>query len=585
MTTAEDATEAIPLRVRLRQVRPWLPARWPLAAVSLLSLVSGLIEALVVTVIAATAGVLAGGDDVIEVGLGPVDIDATINTALWVGVGATVLMVLLRLINGWILADLGRRVLTGSRMRLLDSYLSAPYEMQADSVQAELHELIIDRAFWLTHVVMLFAAALGATFGFLSMVGVAILLAPVIALSLVVISAVLVVVFLPLFRRTHTAGRIHMQSQVDVGIIVGDTAGLLAETHVFDAREGLLERARRPVDESGFAFRTAAFVSQAGSVGYIGAIFGLLLVGLLVVVHVDVGDPATLGAIALLMLRSLRQSQTAQTSLHQAVEVFPRVTAISNMIERLNAAQITAGDRGIERIDAVRFERVSYTYGDTADGVHDVDVDLRRGDLIGVVGPSGAGKSTFAELVMGLRDPSAGTIVVNGEPRTGLDRDQWFRRVAYVVQNPRLLEGTLADNVGFFRTSTAAEVDDAIERAALTPDVSRWPEGRDHPVGVGGQDLSGGQRQRVAIARALLGDPDLVVFDEPTSALDVESERVVRDTIAALGEEAIVLLISHRPSTLALCRRVFSFDAGRLTEIDPSEVTTLGALPVDEADR
>src|SRR5690606_16063853 len=127
---------------------------------------------------------------------------------------------------------------------------------------------------------------------------------------------------------------------------------------------------------------------------------------------------------------------------------------------------------------------------------------------------------------------------VNGEPRDEFDRDHWFRRVAYVVQNPRLLEGSLAENVAFFREFSVDELDAAIASAALDPDVSRWPEGRDRPVGVGGQNLSGGQRPRVAIARALLGDPDLVVFDEPTSALDVDSERVVRDTIAALGNKA-----------------------------------------------
>lgn len=571
MTEPEPIADETRLLERLRQVDDWLPSRWPLVVIGTLSMASGLIEALVVTVIAAAAGAIAGGDESIAVGLGPLDVEATVSTALWIGVVAAAVMVLLRLVGGWVLADLGKTVLAGTRMRLLDGYLSAPYEVQTDAVQAELHELIVDRALRLTQVVMLSVAALNAGLGFLAMILVAITLAPVVALSLVVISGVLAVVFLPLFRRTHDAGRVHMQSQIDVSVVVGDAAGLLAETHVYDAKAGLLERARSPVVESGQSLRTAAFASQVGSIGYMGAVFGLLLVGLLLVVQFDVGDPATLGAITLLMLRGLRQSQLAQTALQQASELFPHVTAIVELTSRFRAARTSEGARPLDRIDVLRFDRVSYTYPNTSDGVHDIDVELRRGELIGVVGPSGAGKSTFAELVMGLRDPSSGTITVNGEPREDFDRTSWFERVAYVVQNPRLLQGSLADNVAFFREAAIDEIDAAIADAALAPDVSRWDEGRGRSVGVGGQDLSGGQRQRVAIARALLGAPDLVVFDEPTSALDVESERVVRDTIAALGDQAIVLLISHRPSTLALCERVFAFEDGRLTQVDASE--------------
>lgn len=562
------------LVTRVRQIGPWLPARWPLVTIAVLSVVSGLIEALVVTVIATAAGALAGDDDSISVALGPIAVESAVSTALWFGIAATALMIGLRLVNGWVLSDFGKALLSTSRLRLLDDYLSAPYEVQAASVQAQLHDLIVDRALRLSQVVLLFATALGSFFGFLAMVAVAITLAPMVALSLVVTSGVLAMVFLPLFRRTHDAGLLHMQSQVDVGVVVGDAAGLLAETHVFEAKEGLLGRAEVPILESGRSFRSASFANQVGVVGYVGAILLLLLVGLIVVVNFELGDPATLGAITLLMLRGLRQSQTVQTSLQQASELYPNVSAIVSLTEQFNRHRVT--DRGgpLDHIDHLRLDGVSYIYGGTEDGVHDLDIELRRGDLIGVVGPSGAGKSTFAELVMGLRHPTGGTILVNGQPRTDIDPHAWFRRVAYVAQNPRLLDGSLAENIAFFRSATVEEIDAALSAAALDADINRWPEGRDRPVGLGGQDLSGGQRQRAAIARALLDDPDMVVFDEPTSALDPESELIIRDTISSLAADALVIVIAHRPSTLALCRRVFAFDGGRLREITPSEVPT-----------
>ena len=146
MSRTESVDDDVSLVERIRRTLPWLPSRWPLVVMAVLSMASGLVEALVVTVIAVAAGALAGDDHSIEIGLGPVDIDTTITQALWVGIGAAVAMVALRLFSGWILADFGSRVLRRTRMKLLSDYLSAPYEVQADSVQAELHELVVDRA-------------------------------------------------------------------------------------------------------------------------------------------------------------------------------------------------------------------------------------------------------------------------------------------------------------------------------------------------------------------------------------------------------------------------------------------------------
>ena len=196
---------------------------------------------------------------------------------------------------------------------------------------------------------------------------------------------------------------------------------------------------------------------------------------------------------------------------------------------------------------------------------------LRRGTIVGVVGPSGAGKSTFVQLLLGLRDPTAGRITADGTDVRRFDAERWFARVSVVPQEPVLLATTVFDNIAFRRPGvTAAEVEEAARRAHVHEEIVSFPDGYQTQVGERGSQVSGGQRQRICIARALVGDPHLVVFDEPTSALDPQSEQKVQQALDELRERALVVVVAHRLSTLDRCDEIVVLRDGRLLAHGPA---------------
>jgi ABC-type multidrug transport system fused ATPase/permease subunit len=156
---------------------------------------------------------------------------------------------------------------------------------------------------------------------------------------------------------------------------------------------------------------------------------------------------------------------------------------------------------------------------------------------------------------------------VNGIAYELLDEDSWARSIGFVPQEPQLMEGTVAENIAFFRPGiTLQNIEAAAEAAHIATDIRLLPHGYDTVLGPEGRGLSGGQKQRIAIARALVGEPSLLVLDEPTSALDAVSERLIRNTLANLRPRKIIVIIAHRPATIEICNRLIMLNEGRIVD-------------------
>jgi ATP-binding cassette subfamily C protein len=221
---------------------------------------------------------------------------------------------------------------------------------------------------------------------------------------------------------------------------------------------------------------------------------------------------------------------------------------------------------------AVALERVSYSYdGEPEPVLVDVSLTIAKGESIGVVGPSGAGKSTLIDLLLGLLEPTAGRITVDGRDIVTAMRS-WRRHIGYVPQEPFILDDTVRRNVAFGLAD--AEIDDrrvqaALTRAQLSDVVAGLPHGLDTMLGERGTRLSGGQRQRVAIARALYHEPEVLVFDEATSALDTPTERELIAALEALRGVKTLVVIAHRLTTVRRCDRLALLRDGRLAAVGP----------------
>jgi ABC-type multidrug transport system fused ATPase/permease subunit len=162
---------------------------------------------------------------------------------------------------------------------------------------------------------------------------------------------------------------------------------------------------------------------------------------------------------------------------------------------------------------------------------------------------------------------------VNGVDASSLDDATWARLVALAPQEGRLVRGTVAENIAFFRSGVDADhVRRAAEAVHLQPDLARWPAGIDTQVGSRGEAISGGQAQRINLARAIAARPDLLVLDEPTSAVDTETELAIVDTLRAMKGHITVIVIAHRQSTISMCDRVLEVRDGIVVDRPASRV-------------
>jgi ABC-type multidrug transport system fused ATPase/permease subunit len=211
---------------------------------------------------------------------------------------------------------------------------------------------------------------------------------------------------------------------------------------------------------------------------------------------------------------------------------------------------------------------ISFAYGTDAPPVlEDVSFAIRAPECVGICGPSGSGKTTLMDLCLGLLEPSAGSITIDGRRLTPENASAWQRSIGYVPQSIYLIDGTIAENIAFSTDRVSIDLA-AVRRAAklahLDDVIGRSPQGFDTVVGERGVRLSGGQRQRVAIARALYRDPDVLFFDEATSALDSESEAQVVEAIQSLAHLKTIIIVAHRLSTLRYCDVIHELKHGRI---------------------
>ncbi len=219
---------------------------------------------------------------------------------------------------------------------------------------------------------------------------------------------------------------------------------------------------------------------------------------------------------------------------------------------------------------SVALEGISYTYADAAEpALAGVDLAIEAGSSLGIVGATGSGKSTLVDVLLGLLQPQAGRLLVDGADVAGRIPG-WQAQIGYVPQEVILLDDTLRRNVALGRYDE--EIDDvrvlhALEMAQLAAKLDALPDGLETRLGERGVRLSGGERQRVAVARALYTDPALLVFDEATSALDAECERALVDAMERFQHKKTMLVVAHRLATVRRCDRLAVLDAGRVVDV------------------
>ena len=218
-----------------------------------------------------------------------------------------------------------------------------------------------------------------------------------------------------------------------------------------------------------------------------------------------------------------------------------------------------------DRIEgAVSVERLTLTVKDRALPIlRSVGFSIKAGEALGIVGANGSGKSSLARVLVGLWQPTFGSVRIDGADVSQLNRSDVSRFIGYLPQDVQLLSGTVKENIGHFREDISEEVLAAARLAHVHEQILRLPEGYDTEVGEGGAVLSAGMRQRLGLARALFADPAVIVLDEPNSNLDAEAEACLVKTLQELKSRGkTVVLIAHRPSLMSVVDRMLVLNDG-----------------------
>jgi subfamily B ATP-binding cassette protein MsbA len=297
----------------------------------------------------------------------------------------------------------------------------------------------------------------------------------------------------------------------------------------------------------------------------------LFLIVLLIAVFAGISLPV-LAAFLVLMnrlqphLRSFEQSGAAFAS------VAGRLDEVEWLLSGADKPMQQTGDlafRGLR--EGIEFDNVSFAYPDQRGEPALVDASfvLRRGRATALIGASGAGKSTVINLLCRLVEPVSGDIRVDGVPLSRINLCEWLSDIGVAGQDIDLIDGTIAENISYGRTGIDRVGIERAARSAQADFIDSLPERLECRVGPRGLNLSGGQRQRIGIARALARQPAILILDEATNAVDHETEVDIIRTFQELKKSMTVIVVSHRPATIAFCDDAVVFNCGRVVETGP----------------
>ena len=464
-------------------------------------------------------------------------------------------------------------------LRMLNAYLSQPYAWFLTRNSSGLGSAVLGEVQKVVTTALLPAMRLITSVVLaVSLIALLVIIRPGVAfIAAGLLGGIYVVLYVSIRQSSNRMGKERHRMNELRYQIVGEAFGGMKDVKLLGLEAYFSARFRHPAERVAYYDSANLIMREVPRYIIEGVAFGALL---LFVLYLLVSGDGDLGSVVPIL------SVYAFTT----IRLFPAMqgvyTAVGQMrfaeptLDKLHADYVAtgAGD-GPRRLtlkappvrltERLELRDVAYAYPNAERAaLSGLSIAVEARTSVGLVGGTGAGKTTAVDIMLGLLEPQAGALVIDGVPITPATLPGWQRSIGYVPQHIFLTDDTIAANIAFGQKASDIDMA-AVERAARIAELHDFilrelPEGYATKAGERGVRLSGGQRQRVGIARALYHDPDVLILDEATSALDNLTEKAVMDAVANLGHAKTIVMIAHRLSTVRDCDTIYMLEQGRV---------------------
>lgn len=456
---------------------------------------------------------------------------------------------------------------TKLEISLLNRFIAAPYLQQISNNSAYYMRTVRDADLFINKVLLPSINSILDTLMVASIIGVLMAQLPFALMGLMILVVFASIILIGLLRKKmKVLGGREMGLRQEVLKVLSETFMLNKEIHVYVNYSFFSDRFKKI---TGHLNRT---VFQHGRLNIaikpMMEVISILVLVLIILYFNSHPQQSIMGFMALLavaLVKMLPSLQTLTTNINSIQYNSPVMDNIYGLLKGVKSHEHLP-EKPNEKIafESIVFENVSFSYPEkTKSALKNIDLTIRRNEVVGVIGISGAGKSTFMDLILGLIGPTQGQVYIDDRSIESAG-DAWRNNIGYVPQSLNLLDDTILNNILFGQEYDEQKLKYATKFSGVNNFIGSLEKGFDTEVGERGIKVSGGQRQRIGIARALYNQPGLLIFDEATSSLDSESEQLITDTIYTLKGNITILIISHRYPLLKHCDQILELKEGTL---------------------
>jgi ATP-binding cassette, subfamily C, bacterial len=493
------------------------------------------------------------------------------------GVGAILVLILLlcacqmglNIFQGWWGAKLIHRYALGWQLRLFEAVLRSDWLFLTGRKAGELSSAIVVETGRLGGAFYYFTLLSSTVVACMIYLLIALLVTWRTTLLLVGLIVVMVLSITRFYRSSHSAGHEMGALNAELQVVVNESLSGAKIIKATASERQMLDRIAAISQKLDCVGRVRLFLPNVVRGVFEFMAFAALAVFFaygMIPMHVA---PADILIVLALFMRLFPKITNAQTLVHELNSQVPAILILRDTLQAARAkSERRTGEEGFRISTPTRLEVQHLTAGyGGAPVLNELSLALDVPGMVGIVGGSGAGKSTLVHILLGLVQPSGGSVTLGGHRMGDVALDTWRRLIGYVPQETMFFHASVAENLALTKPDAArAEVVVAARRAHAHDFIMALPQGYDTPIGDQGVLLSGGQRQRLGIARALLASPALLLMDEPTSALDPNSESEILATLSELRKSVGIVIVAHRLTTVQEADRIYVLDGGQVVE-------------------